>query len=298
MMRPIAATLCLSMIALSSPSYATETPTPTPTVTPDTEDGGGFNTSGTLNNGGNGDDGGSSSSPQASAGEDPSVLPPGHWEISSPCDAMSNTGCQDFVGVECPEGEQAVLWSYIRDSDGGVEMATAGCPSDPPETDETPTVDIPGEVLTAFKNVALPRSAINVQPPGGQTLVNFKTILSTQAERHQIPVHLGKVDLDIVLEVWPSGFLWKHGDDTTQSSTVPGTMWTEGADVDAADFITHVYTTILKEASVSVDTTWSAQFKVAGTPNWRPVNGTVTIEGEPVGLTVREATPELVTEPN
>ena len=127
-----------------------------------------------------------------------------------------------------------------------------------------PPIDIPGEALTAFKSVELPKSTINVQPPGGETLVNFKTILSTQAERHQIPVHLGKVNLDVVLEVWPSEFLWHHGDGTTQPSTIAGTMWTEGADVDSAGFITHVYTKILEAAQVSVDTTWSAQFKVAG----------------------------------
>ena len=137
-----------------------------------------------------------------------------------------------------------------------------------------------------------------MQPPGGETLVNFKTILSTQAEPHQVNVSLKNVKIDLILEVWPSHFLWKHGDGTTQESTIPGLMWTEGADVDGEGFVTHVYTQTLKAAQVSVDTTWSAQFKVAGATDWRAVDGTVTKVGEPVPLTVREATPELVTEPN
>jgi len=152
--------------------------------------------------------------------------------------------------------------------------------------------------VKAFEKVELPESKINVQPPGGETLVNFKTILSTQAERHQVNVSLKKVNLDILLEVWPSHFVWKHGDGTTQESTIAGLTWTEGADVDGEGFVTHVYTQTLKAAQVSVDTTWSAQFKVVGAADWRPVNGTVTKVGEPVALTVREATPELVTEPN
>jgi hypothetical protein len=172
------------------------------------------------------------------------------------------------------------------------------CPEDPEPTAATPTIDIPGEVLAAFKRVGLPESAITVQPPGGETLVNFKTILSTQAERHQIQVHLDKVNLDVVLEVWPSRFVWHHGDGTTQESTTPGTPWTEGADVDGDGFITHTYTQKLEAAPVSVDTTWAAQFRVAGAAAWRPVNGTVTITGAPVTLAVREASPELVTEPN
>ncbi|HXH80401.1 hypothetical protein [Nocardioides sp.] len=172
------------------------------------------------------------------------------------------------------------------------------CPEDPQPTAATPTVNIPAEVLAAFQKVGLPDSSITVQPPGGETLVNFKTILSTQAERHQIQVRLEKVDLDVVLEVWPSTFVWHHGDGTTQESTTPGTPWTEGADVDGTGFITHIYTRKLKAAPVSVDTTWSAQFKVAGATAWRPVDGTVSITGLPVTLDVREASPELVTDPN
>ncbi len=192
------------------------------------------------------------------------------------------------------------MWTYILNNGGGQSGSYSQCPGDPEPTvatPVTPVVDIPGEVLAAFKNVGLPSSTITVQPPGGETLVNFKTLLSTQAERHQIDVRLAKVNLNVVLEVWPSSFVWHHGDGTTQETTTPGLAWTEGADVDSDGFISHVYTTALKEAEVSVDTTWSAQFKLAGTAEWRPVDGTVTIAGNPALLSVREATPELVTEP-
>ncbi|WP_107771009.1 hypothetical protein [Nocardioides sediminis] len=157
---------------------------------------------------------------------------------------------------------------------------------------DAPPVDIPSEVLKAFKQADLPESTINVQPPGGETLVNLPTILSTSAERHQIPVRLDEVNLDVTLEVWPSRFVWHHGDDTSQETTTPGTPWTEGADT--ADLIAHTYAKTSEGLELSVDTTWSARFKVAGQPNWRPVNGTVSITGDPVTVAVLEAKPQLV----
>ena len=112
--------------------------------------------------------------------------------------------------------------------------------------------------------------------------MNFKTILSTQAERHQIQVHLDKVDLDVVLEVGRAASSGTTATAPRQTTTTPGKSWTEGADVDSDGFVTHVYTTKLEAAPVSVDTTWSAQFQVAGAATWRPVDGTVTITGAPV----------------
>ena len=131
-----------------------------------------------------------------------------------------------------------------------------------------------------------------MQPPGGETLVNLPTILSTSAERHQIPVRLERVNIDVLLEVWPSRFVWHHGDDTSQETTDPGKAWTEGADL--SDLITHTYAKTSEGLDLSVDTTWSAQFRVVGQPNWRPVDGTVTIDGAPVTVAVLEAKPQLV----
>lgn len=223
-----------------------------------------------------------------------STTPPGHWVRTTPCHAFAAAGC--FEDPTCPDGSQPTVWVYVLES-GGTAGSYSQCPDEPEPTPVTPPVDIPGEVLAAFKKIGLPASTITVQPPGGETLVNFKTLLSTEAERHQINVHLARVNLDVVLEVWPSSFIWHHGDGTSQASTTPGIAWAPGADVEGEGFITYIYTSALNKAPVSVDTTWSAQFKLAGAPTWRPVDGTVTIAGEPVALSVREATPELVAEP-
>jgi hypothetical protein len=228
----------------------------------------------------------------ASTGAAADELPPGAWVQSAACDTVAASGC--VVQFGCPDGSEPIVWTYVLDA-GGHLGSYSQCPEDPPPTQETTptqTVNIPAEVLKAFKEVALPESTINVQPPGGETLVNLPTILSTSADRHQIPVRLGRVNLDILLEVWPSRFVWNHGDGTSQETTTPGKAWTEGADL--AELITHTYSKTSKGLALSVDTTWSAQFRVVGQANWRPVDGTVTIDGAPVAVAVLEAKPQLV----
>lgn len=219
-------------------------------------------------------------------------VPPGKWVKTNACSTVGASGCVEEY--TCPDGSPPQVWMYILD-EGGFLGSYSQCPEDPPptaETTPTQTVDIPAEVLNAFKRVALPQSTINVQPPGGETLVNLPTILSTSAERHQIPVRLERVNIDVLLEVWPSRFVWHHGDATSQETSEPGKVWTEGADL--SDLITHTYATTSKGLDLSVDTTWSAQFRVVGQPTWRPVDGTVTIDGTPVTVAVLEAKPQLV----
>lgn len=229
------------------------------------------------------------SDPTASTG---TSLPPGQWVMSEACNTVAASGCVEEY--TCPDGSNPQVWAYMLE-EGGMLGSYSQCPEDPPpsaETTPTATLDIPAEVLRAFKEVTLPDSTITVQPPGGETLVNLPTILSTSAERHRIPVHLGRVNLDVLLEVWPSNFAWHHGDGTNQSTTTPGKPWTEGADM--ADLITHTYAKTSEGLDLSVDTTWSAQFKVVDQPDWRPVDGTVTISGAPVTVAVLEAKPQLV----
>lgn len=214
------------------------------------------------------------------------------WVLQPACDTMSPSGC--VATYICDDGTPAATWFQLTDEGEVLDQYTQ-CPGDPapaPEQDTQAAVDIPAEVLRAFKEVTLPDSTITVQPPGGETLVNLPTILSTSAERHQIPVRLGRVSLDVLLEVWPSNFAWRHGDGTNQSTTTPGRPWTEGADI--ADLITHTYAKTSDALDLSVDTTWAAQFKVVGQPDWRPVDGTVTISGAPVTVAVLEAKPQLV----
>lgn len=294
-----AALTVLLVFGLASPTWASgdenKAPQPSSTVTATPNpDGGIYELGGETTSPASGTPSGEETSGEGgiSTVADDTAMPPGEWVQSEACNTVSASGCVERF--DCPDGSEPVVWTYILEAGGQLGSYTQ-CPQDPPptaETTPTETVDIPGEVLKAFKNVALPESVINVQPPGGETLVNLPTILSTSAERTQIQVRLEKVKLDILLEVWPNQFVWHHGDDTSQTTTTPGKPWTQGAD--NADLITHTYAKTSDGLQLSVDTTWAAQFKVAGQADWRPVDGTVTMTGAPVTVAVLEAKPQLV----
>ncbi|WP_182525895.1 hypothetical protein [Nocardioides dongkuii] len=138
-------------------------------------------------------------------------------------------------------------------------------------------------VARAFRRIPLPASVLNVQPPGGETLVNFATNFFTEAEPFERSVTL--VGQRVDLRIWPSSFGWSFGDGTETTTTEPGAAY---PDLE----ITHSY---LRAGRVGarVDTTYSAEFRVNGGA-WEPVDGTVTMAGTPVGLQVRTASPTLV----
>lgn len=138
-------------------------------------------------------------------------------------------------------------------------------------------------MLKALRRVELPPSELVVQPPGGETLVNFETNFYTrQGEMTRSVQLLGRrVDLDI----WPSSYHWVFGDGETLATDSAGSPY---PDLD----ITHDYRNA-GGVSPRVDTTYAARFRVDGGP-WRDVDGTVTIPGQAEQLQVRTASPVLV----
>jgi hypothetical protein len=151
----------------------------------------------------------------------------------------------------------------------------------PPE--EATTVLTPALVASAMKTIPLPPSVLEVEPPNGRTLVNFDTNFFTTTQPFDTTLALlgQRVDLHIT----PAQFTWQFGDGESSSTNEPG------APYPALD-VTHAYLT-KGHVAPSVDTTYTAQFRVNGGP-WRDVPGTVTIAGAPVDLQVLTATPVLV----
>ena len=137
--------------------------------------------------------------------------------------------------------------------------------------------------LSAFRELPLPASDLQVQPPNGQTLVNFDTNFYTRQGQFTRTVRLLGQRVD--LKIWPSQFQWVFGDGASLASESAGSPYPDL-------LITHDYRS-KGPVSPRVDTTYSAQFRVNGGA-WRDVDGTVTIPGEPVDLQVRTATPALV----
>ena len=141
----------------------------------------------------------------------------------------------------------------------------------------------PGMVAAALARIPLPAAALKVQPANGRTLVNFDTNFYTEIQPQDRTITLlgQQVDLHIV----PSRFGWRFGDGEALTTDQPGAPYPH---LD----VTHSY---LRKGAVapSVDTTYTAQFRVNGGP-WRDVPGSVTIAGAPVDLEVLTATPTLV----
>ncbi len=137
--------------------------------------------------------------------------------------------------------------------------------------------------LEALRRVELPASRLQVQPPGGRTLVNFPTNFFTEAEPFERTVRLLGQRVD--LRIRPSSFGWDFGDGVRTTTAEPGAAY---PDLE----VTHAYLS-RGQVGASVDTTYSAEFRVNGGP-WQPVDGTVTMQGDEVGLDVLTASPTLV----
>jgi hypothetical protein len=198
------------------------------------------------------------------------------FECGSSGSASGDPGGGEQAGESPPN--QALLLAETGACLGDIEHCLA-----------EPAATISSEVvLAAMRRVQPPRSRLAVQPPGGQTLVNFDTIFSTESEPFRRTVRL--LGHEVVLKIWASSFRWQFGDGLALTTDHPGRTYERGLPMDS--YITHQYTDADVTVHPSVDTTYSAEYSVDGGP-FQPVNGTVTIEGDAAGLRVVEARPVL-----
>lgn len=227
--------------------------------------------------------------PQASTVE-------GTWSSApTACDSGGGALCYDYLA--CSDGSVATDWVFTPAAEGAVQTYSQ-CPGDPAPTNSAapaastqPTLT-PGRILQAFREVPLPESDIVVQPPDGETLVNFETVFSTEAEPFTETVRL--LGRRVTLDITPTEFTWHHGDGTSHATDWAGRPWTRGMSTQevAAELVHHVYTRKARGLGVSVDTVWSARYRVDDGP-WADVGGTVTMTGAPQPLDVLEARPVL-----
>jgi len=181
----------------------------------------------------------------------------------------------------CDDGSAMVVTSLVAAS-GNLVSQTNNCPAEGEPAAEQPEVT-PGLVAQALRRLDLPAAELEIQPPGGRTLVNFETNFFTeQGELSRTVRLLGR---EVELRIWPAEFVWRYGDGTVERTTGPGAAYP------ALD-ITHTY---LRTGRVrpSLDVTYAAEFRV-GSGSWRAVAGTVTIPGDAHELEVVPARPVLV----
>jgi hypothetical protein len=212
---------------------------------------------------------------------DEPLPPPSEVERSPDCqtDGLNIV----FDRATCSPGEVSVdpLFTRVRDASSANgwspwEMLDNGC---------LPAVDVQSAVAEAFQQLRLAPSPLSVQPPSGWTLVNAETI----AFADDAPQTLATTVLGVGVSIRATAetFTWAFGDGSESLTTTdPGRPWPDHT-------ISHRYTAEGTH-SITLTTTWSGTFQVAGSTEWRPVDGTATTTSTSPPLTVYEARSRLV----
>lgn len=196
----------------------------------------------------------------------------------------SVAGCELPEAGVCSYGTDAaagILYSNLTRASEQDDWRAGDYTCGPPP--EGAVVITPEMVAEAFARVDVPASVLQIQPVGGETLVNLDTNFYTQAAPFQASVTL--LGQTVEMDIWASSFSWHFGDGSTRTTTTPGAAYPDLQ-------VTHSYTRAGAYLP-SLDTTWSAQFRVNGGA-WRDVPDSVSVVGATQSLVVREATPVLV----
>lgn len=195
-------------------------------------------------------------------------------------DTYYGCGDQQTCGTS---GERYWVWQH-----DGSDSAIIGTSCVEPGEAAPADVLTPGRILEAFRQVNLPEAPLEVQPPGGVTLVNFDTILHTDAQPFTKTVQL--LNRQITFDIEPSEFTWTLGDGRTLTTTDPGRAWRAGLPMN--EYVSHRYAEA-GTVRLQLTTTWSARWRLPNGP-WRPVADTVDITSPPQDLEVTTARPQLV----
>ncbi len=199
----------------------------------------------------------------------------------------ANAGGLATVALECLPTERAVDPLFRRAPDASASggwspwemVEPAACVAN---------VDIAAAVAQEFQRLPLTPSSLSVQPPSGWTLVNADTVVYTDdAEQTLATTVLG---IGVSIRATPARFTWDFGDGVgSLTTTDPGRPWPEHT-------LAHRYSAEGTHR-ITLTTTWTAVFQVAGTTSWEPVVGTATTTSASDPLTVYEARSRLVDGP-
>lgn len=143
-----------------------------------------------------------------------------------------------------------------------------------------PRVLVAAMIEREFQRVVVLRGEAQVSPRP-QTLVNIPTRFETPTtERYDIPLTLA--GQSVVITAQAERWTWRVGDGTAPSTSAKGTRGR----------IEHTYRQA-SEFAPAVSIEWSGTYTVNGEAAL-PIQGTVSTDGVPVELQVREARSELV----
>ncbi|MFS0699432.1 hypothetical protein AB6N24_05610 [Cellulomonas sp. 179-A 4D5 NHS] len=185
------------------------------------------------------------------------------------------------------------LWRRNRDAPTSISwepwtfVAPAICPQDV----------LPEFTAEDFRRLPLTPSPVTPQPPNPHLLTGLGLVVHTTADPQDHPTTL--LGFPLTVRATPTEYTWDFGDGTRTTTTHPGTPYPTGHDHHPGDpvyphgVIGHPYPH-LGTYTPTLTTTWTGQYLLAGTTDWRPIDGTATTTTALPTVTIHDATSHLV----
>lgn len=206
------------------------------------------------------------------------------YELHQACKSENKSGaCNNPHECTSRQGTKGTLYGVMRQdlAGGGWTRVMTACLT----ANEAQSLGAitPGMVAKAWQRLTWPQGELTIQPPDGQTLVDFDTNFLTTSTNPttQVVTLLGQ---RVTIEATPSRYHWHFGDGTTKTTTSPGHRYPH---LD----VTHDYADPA-HVRCSVDVTYTGRFRVNDDP-WQQIPGTLTVGGDDIPLWVRTASPVL-----
>lgn len=209
------------------------------------------------------------------------------WVVACYANTPSNAAAAECSSAVdgCPGGQlyyrkyQRVL--SAKDPTPAWRAAGSECRATPPPGAVVSVRELASMEFRRARPVIAPP---DIQPPGGQTLVNLDTIYSTSTRIHDIPVTL--LGNRVTIRVIPIQFSWHFGDGDVAKTSFPGRPYPHKD-------IVHKYREANRVFHVKVEVTYRGEFSTnAG--SFEAIEGTINRISPTVELRVREARAELI----
>lgn len=136
-----------------------------------------------------------------------------------------------------------------------------------------------------FRRLPLTPPPLTIQPARAEHLVNMPTIVYTTPTPQLLTTDL--LGYLVEVEATPTTYTWDFDDTTVLTTTTPGHPY---PDHDVAHPYAHPGT-----YTITLTTTWTGRYRLAGTTTWATVTGTATTTTTSPPITAVEAPTHLVT---
>ena len=123
-----------------------------------------------------------------------------------------------------------------------------------------------------FAELPLELPTVHLQPERDWFLVNMDTLVYTDGAPQMLETTV--LDIPVRVRATPVEFSWDFGDGSTPLiTTEAGAPW-------PAQDIAHVYQREADNVAITLTTTWSGEFQVAGQGPWIPIAGTTSTQSQ------------------